>query len=30
MAGHRLAVLLFDQFTKLLIIGSFQLGDSQP
>ena len=24
-----LVVLLFDQFTKLLIIGSFQLGDSQ-
>ncbi|MCF8170519.1 MAG: signal peptidase II [Methylotenera sp.] len=28
--GIALVVLLFDQFTKLLIIGSFQLGDSQP
>ena len=28
--GIAAAVLLFDQFTKLLIIGSFQLGDSQP
>ena len=27
--GIALAVLLFDQFTKLLIIDSFQLGDSQ-
>jgi signal peptidase II len=27
--GIALVVLLFDQFTKLLIIGSFQLGDSQ-
>ena len=27
--GLALVVLLFDQFTKLLIIGSFQLGDSQ-
>ena len=28
--GIALVVLLFDQFTKLLIIGSFQLGDCQP
>ena len=28
--GIALVVLLFDQFTKVLIIGSFQLGDSQP
>ena len=28
--GIALVVLLFDQFTKLLIIGSFQLGDSHP
>ena len=28
--GIALVVLLFDQFTKLLIIGSFQLCDSQP
>ena len=28
--GIAAAVLLFDQFTKLLIINSFQLGDSQP
>jgi signal peptidase II len=27
--GIALVVLLFDQFTKLLIIDSFQLGDSQ-
>lgn len=27
--GIAAAVLLFDQFTKLLIIDSFQLGDSQ-
>ena len=27
--GIALMVLLFDQFTKLLIIDSFQLGDSQ-
>jgi signal peptidase II len=27
--GLALVVLLADQFTKLLIIGSFQLGDSQ-
>ena len=27
--GIAAAVLLFDQFTKLLIINSFQLGDSQ-
>lgn len=27
--GIALVVLMFDQFTKLLIIGSFQLGDSQ-
>ncbi|NDF07035.1 MAG: signal peptidase II, partial [Betaproteobacteria bacterium] len=27
--GIALVVLLADQFTKLLIVGSFQLGDSQ-
>jgi signal peptidase II len=27
--GMALVILLVDQFTKLLIIGSFQLGDSQ-
>ncbi|MSQ65473.1 MAG: signal peptidase II [Limnohabitans sp.] len=28
--GIALVVLLADQFTKVLILGSFQLGDSQP
>lgn len=28
--GLALLVLLFDQFTKVLILGHFQYGDSQP
>ena len=28
--GIALVVLLADQFTKLLIIGTFSLGESQP
>ncbi len=28
--GLALLVLLADQFTKILIIGSYQLGDSSP